>query len=164
MTQIEKNKAELWKDIQGLANAPLSSARGSQLVGYMEMYDALCRVASAGESDNILVVAEVDAAPHLDRRMAEKWVSGMENRDGTKGPHFSWAKTQEIMQQHDVDCDPVKFWVALNATYSDMGAFFKRYNINTMDAYVDHTLDFWFRDQDAVEDKLAAYYTYVVKH
>lgn len=28
MTQIEKNKAELWKDIHELANAPLSSARG----------------------------------------------------------------------------------------------------------------------------------------
>lgn len=164
MTQIEKNKAEVWKDILELANAPLSSTRGSQLVGHMEVYDALCRAACSGEHDDVLMASETDATPHLDRRMAEKWVSGMENKDGTKGPHFSWAKTQEIMQQHGVDCDPVKFWVALNATYSDMCAFFKRYNISTIDAYVDHTLDFWVKDQDAVEDKLAAYYVHVVRH
>lgn len=137
---------------------------GSQLVGCMEIYDALCRVASAGESDNILVVAESDAVPHLDRQLAEKWVSGMKNRDGTTGPHFSWAKTQEIMQQHTLDYDPVKFWAALNATYSDMCAFFRKYNVNTIGAYVDHTIDFWFEDQDAVENKLAAYYACVVRH
>lgn len=160
MTKIEENKAELWKDIWELANAPLSSARGAHLVACMDVYDALCRVACAQD----IPVIEGEEVPHLDRQMAEKWVSGMENRDGTTGPHFSWAKAQEIMQQHGIDYDSVKFWVALNATYSDMCAFFKKYNINTIDTYVDHTLDFWFRDQDAVEDKLAAYYTYVVRH
>lgn len=109
-------------------------------------------------------IAESDAVPHLDRQLAEKWVSGMKNRDGTTGPHFSWAKTQEIMQQHTLDYDPVKFWVALNATYSDMCAFFRKYNVNTIGAYVDHTIDFWFEDQDAVENKLAAYYACVVRH
>lgn len=164
MTKIEGNKAELWKDIWELANTPLNAARAANLVKNLEVYDALCRVACIGRNGGVLAAAEVEGAPHLDRRMAEKWVSRMENRDGTTGPHFSWAKAQEIMQQHGIDYDPVKFWVALNTTYSDMCAFFKKYNINTIDAYVDHTLDFWFRDQDAVEDKLAAYYSYVVKH
>lgn len=102
--------------------------------------------------------------PVFNRRMAEEWTSKMENRDGTKGPHFSQDKSKEIMKQYNVDYDPLEFWAALNATYSDMCEFFKKHNINTMDAYVDHTLDFWFRDQDAVGDKLAAYYTYVVRH
>lgn len=164
MMQIETNKADLWKDIQELADMPLSPARASKLVAYMEAYDSLCRVACARESIAAPVAMESRDTPHFTRQMAEEWTSNMENRDGTKGPHFSQAKVQELMQQYGIDQDPTKFWVALNATYSDMCAFFRKHNINTIDAYLDHTLDFWFRDQDSVDDKLSAYYTHVVKH
>lgn len=103
-------------------------------------------------------------AQHFDRKTAEEWTSRMKNADGTSGPHFSMEKAQEIMKQHGVDYDPVQFWAALNASYSDVVGVFKKHNINTLEAYVDYTIAFWFEDKDAVDDKLAAYYANVVKH
>lgn len=98
------------------------------------------------------------------KEMAEEWMRGMHNEDGTKGPHWTMEQAKQVMAQKGIQTDPVKFWVALNAIYSDLVAVAKKHNINTMDFYVDAATAFWLRDQDAVEDKLGAYYEYVVKH
>lgn len=99
----------------------------------------------------------------LDRESAESWVENMKNEDGTKGPHWTMEQTEQVRRQKNLDCDPVEFWVAMNAAYSDLCKVAKKYNVNTVDYYVDYVKAFWFNDQDAEPHKLAAYYEGVVK-
>ena len=99
----------------------------------------------------------------LDRESAESWVENMKNEDGTKGPHWTMEQTEQVRRQKNLDCDPVEFWVAMNAAYSDLCKVAKKYNVNTVDYYVDYVKAFWFNDQDAEPHKLSAYYEGVVK-
>lgn len=102
--------------------------------------------------------------PHFDRQMAEEWAAGMKNEDGTRGPHWTLEQAKQVMAQKEIGGSPLAFWIALNSTYSDLCKVFKKHGINTVDAYVDFAKAFWLDDSDAVSDKLAAYFTYVVKH
>lgn len=95
---------------------------------------------------------------------AQAWCAAMQNEDGTTGPHWSLEEATGILQAHGLTLEPYTFWAAMNASYSDLCAFFKKYNIDAADAYLDYTMTFWFKDQDAVKDKVGAYYEAVVKH
>ncbi len=99
----------------------------------------------------------------LDKETAEEWVENMKNEDGTKGPHWTMEQTEQVRRQKGLDHDPVEFWVAMNAAYSDLCKVAKKYNVNTVDYYVDYVKAFWFNDQDAEPNKLTAYYEGVVK-
>lgn len=101
----------------------------------------------------------------------KEWVEGMTNADGTKGPHWTKEETKKLQEKKGMtEIDPCAFWAAANAAYSDMCKFFKKYGIDTADAYADYVKTFWFEDEDAVgggkgnTEKLAAYYTAVVEH
>lgn len=94
---------------------------------------------------------------------AEEWVKSMKNADGTSGEHWTMQQVKQLITQRRLDLDPIELYIALNATYSDLSKFFKKYNINNMDAYIDYAKMFWLEDEDAVDDKMAAYYMYVVK-
>lgn len=102
--------------------------------------------------------------PHLDQHMADEWASKMRNADGTTGPHWNMGQTNTVMAQKEIGGSPIAFYLALNATYSDLCKVFQKYNINNIDAYVDFAKAFWLDDKDAVPDKLAAYFTYIVQH
>lgn len=106
----------------------------------------------------------MEQSRHLTRDMAMEWADSMENEDGTRGPHWPMEQTKQVQAQKGIDGSPLEFWIALNATYSDLCKMFKKYGINTVDAYVDFAKAFWLDDKDATKDKLAAYFTYVVKH
>lgn len=99
----------------------------------------------------------------LDKETAESWVENMKNEDGTKGPHWTMEQTEQVRRQKNLSCDPVEFWVAMNAAYSDLCKVAKKHNVNTVDYYVDYVKAFWFNDQDAEPNKLMAYYEGVVK-
>ena len=100
----------------------------------------------------------------LDRETAVEWVHGMENADGTTGPHWTMTETRALLEHRGGGVDPLAFWAAMNATYSDLGPLFKKYGIDTPGAYADFACAFWLHDKDAVEDKLAADYAGVVRH
>lgn len=93
----------------------------------------------------------------FDRRAAEEWVEGMKNADGSKGEHWSMEKTEEVRLQKGLQCDPVEFWAAMNASYSDLGKMAKKHNLG-IDFWVDYVKAFWFEDEDAGPDKLAMYH------
>lgn len=101
--------------------------------------------------------------PKMTREMAEEWMRGLKNEDGTKGPHWTMEQTRQVMSQKGIQCDPIKFWAALNASYSDLAAIAKKHNVSNMDFFTDYAVAFWLKDKDAVDDKLAAYYEYVAK-
>lgn len=101
--------------------------------------------------------------PCFSRETAEEWTACMKNEDGTTGPHWTMARIQQEIEQRGICCDPVKFWAVINSIYSDDCAVARKHGINTMDYYIDRAKA-WIDDKDAVEDKAAAYYRYVVRH
>ena len=101
--------------------------------------------------------------PKFDERTAREWVSKMENEDGTRGPHWTMDQTTKVMEQRGIKEDPVKFYAVLNMMYSDFCEVAKKVNANSMDFYAEMAKAF-LKDKDVgAQDKLAAYYEYIVK-
>ena len=101
----------------------------------------------------------------LTRDMAMEWCSGMQNSDGTTGPHWTMEKTEEARAQRGISCDPLAFWVAMNMIYSDYAKVAEKVNANSMDFYVCMAKAF-LDDKDAAHkggEKLARYYEHVVR-
>lgn len=99
----------------------------------------------------------------LTQDMAEEWMEGLQNEDGTRGPHWSAAQTRQVMSQKGIGADPVQFYAALNMIYSDYYKVLKKYGLaDKMDVYVDLACA-WLNDRDAVGDKAGAYFEYVVR-
>lgn len=100
----------------------------------------------------------------LDKRTAKRWMDNIQNADGTSGAHWTMEQTNRVMQQKGLDYEPVEFWAAMNATYSDLCKVSAKHGVDNIDYYVDLACAFWLKDRDAVENKLMTYYEYVVKH
>ena len=98
----------------------------------------------------------------MTKQMAMEWVKGLENEDGSRGPHWTMEQTNTVMAQKHVEADPIEFFLAMNLTYSDLCKEFQKNGINKIDAYVDFAKAFWLCDKD-VPDKLSRYYAYLVQ-
>lgn len=98
----------------------------------------------------------------LDEQTAHEWMENLQNEDGTKGPHWTKEQTTQVMAKRGFDCDPIEWWVAMNAMYSDYAKVAKKHNVNNIDFYAD-LAKAWLHDADAVDGKAAAYYQFVVK-
>jgi len=95
---------------------------------------------------------------------AEKWARQMDKEDGTKGPHWSIEQVKQVMAQKNLSLDPWEFYAALNAMYSDFSKALKKHGVgDKLDLYVDLAKAF-IEDPDAMPDKLARYWRYVVRH
>lgn len=99
----------------------------------------------------------------LTREMAEEWMEGLKNEDGSTGPKWGMDELKRIMKQKGIEVDPVTFWVVMNALYSDYCNVLKKHNASTIDMYSDLACA-WIMDKDAVKDKAGAYYSEIVKH
>lgn len=117
-----------------------------------------------GTSERMMGHAYGSGAGKMDRETAEEWMRHLKNADGTTGPHWTMEQCKQVMQQRGLNCDPVEFWVAMNAEYSDRCKVNEAHGIRNIDFYVDSAKAFWLDDKDAVSNKEAAYYAYVVKH
>lgn len=179
--QIEKNKEILWDEIEELSQQRMNCSIADKLSTYRGAYKALCMISKKKHSpysDSYNTNHSEDDYEHdiikkagasigetaFDKRTAEEWAQHMQNEDGTTGPHWTLEQTKQVQSQKGIDCEPLEFWLALNATYSDLCKVFKKHGIANIDAYVDFALAFWLNDKDAQPDKLARYYEYVVKH
>lgn len=144
---------------------PMDKETAQDIAVYQAAYGALSRLGqkNARGDKRGLVTAEERAETHISLKNAEEWCEGMINADGTTGPHWTLDKTKQIQAQRKISGSPISFYAAINATYSDLCEFFKKYGISTMDAYVDFVKSFWLNDVDAVDDKVGAYYDHIVK-
>lgn len=102
--------------------------------------------------------------PVLTMEMAEAWMENIHNEDGSRGPHWSMEDVKRLLQQKGLQADPMRLWVAMNAEYSDMVTVARKHGVDKPEFYLDSAMARWINDKDAVEDKEAAYYMYVVKH
>lgn len=98
----------------------------------------------------------------LDQRTAVEWVNKMENSDGSRGEHFTMEQTERVRKNKGLECDPIEFWVAMNAMWSDGAATARKYNIDKIDYWADRAKEF-IMDKDAGPGKMARYYRYIVK-
>lgn len=108
--------------------------------------------------------AATRAAPKMTYDMAQEWMSGLKNADGSKGPHWSFEEVKNLMQSRGIQGDPLIIWVGMNAEYSDSVLLNRKYGVDRPEFYLDSAVSRWMNDKDAVEDKAAAYFMHVVKH
>lgn len=100
----------------------------------------------------------------LTKEMAEEWVERMEHADGGHGPKWHMDKVKQALARRGITSDPLQYWVAMNALYSDYCSVLTRYGISdSVDFYIDLAKAF-IEDSDAMPDKLANYYECIVKH
>ena len=108
--------------------------------------------------------AESNGYMPLTMDMADMWMKGMTNEDGSKGAHWTIEQTKQLQAQKHIDCDPVEFWAAMNMIYSDYFKAAKKFGVgNNIDFYVDMAKAF-LDDKDAREDKIGRYFAYIVQH
>lgn len=108
--------------------------------------------------------ASAKGLPRMTREMADEWMAMLKNADGSKGPHWTFDEVKNLMQSRGVQGDPLVIWVGMNAEYSDNVMLNRKYGVDRPEYYLDAAVANWMNDKDAVDDKAAAYYMYVVKH
>ena len=80
---------------------------------------------------------------HLSEETAKEWVASMENKDGTKGEHWTMEQTSQFAGRHDKN----DWYAVLNMMWSDY--YNEKFDTNT---YVQLAND-WINDPDVGECK-----------
>lgn len=111
---------------------------------------------------------------HVDRDMKpltdeeyKKWVSSMENSDGSTGGIWSEQETSAVAKKLGIDFKeftPIEFWVAMNMQYSDLCMTMEKNGMDKPEVYAEIAKD-WLLDDDTLKGgkKLSAYYHSVVE-
>ena len=100
-------------------------------------------------ADKFLTKVDLLLNPHFTRKTAEYAVSKFENKDGSKGEHWTYEQAKNAM---DGDYNPCDWYVTLNMIYSD---YYK--SGRSDETYISLAKDF-LDDIDAPEDKIKRYY------
>lgn len=104
-------------------------------------------------------VYEAINGPHFDEEHARYAVEGMENEDGSKGPHWTVEETTSVANQMGINLKSEKhnkwdWYVAMNMIYSD---FYKAVVAITGGASTKHFAELtkaWICDKDISEGKM----------
>lgn len=99
----------------------------------------------------------------LEYEEAEEWVEMMARPDGGRGPKWKYEDAERIMREKKIKCDPVEFWAAMNAMYSDYYKVAKHYGVAN-DEFFAKMAEAFICDDDAVMDKVVAYWECIVRH
>lgn len=104
-------------------------------------------------------------AQGMSEQDAEEWVYSMKSADGSKAPHFKYEDVEQMLMKKGWKCDPLDVWVGMNALYSDLCEVNAKFGISGehKDYWLEAACAYWLDDEDAVEDKLTAYYNHIVK-
>lgn len=112
-------------------------------------------------------VYEAINGPHFDEEHARYAVEGMENEDGSKGPHWTVEETTSVANQMGINLKSEKhnkwdWYVAMNMIYSD---FYKAVVAMTGSNNTKHFAELtkaWICDKDISEGKMWHYYVYIM--
>lgn len=94
---------------------------------------------------------------------AKEWMMSIRNADGSKGAHWSIEQTNKLFEKKQLDCAQHEFWAAMNMLYSDYAPVAKKFGVDNPDFFA-CLAEAFLDDEDAVGDKLAVYYDYIVEH
>lgn len=140
--------------------------------------ETLCNITKILEAIRYLMIAVDKSKKHkyddddhvkpvFTEAMAKEWVANMEGADGKKGGHWTIEQTSLVAKQKGIVFEHISdycWWATMNMKYSDGCKTAAKYNVDTVDFYVDEAKDFLF-DVDSVspKEKLYWYYTKIVK-
>ncbi len=91
---------------------------------------------------------------------AMKWAESMEG-----GAHFKKEEVKQVAQQMGISVNGDKFaefYAVINALYSDYSKVMKTYGLDDVQLYA-KLAKAWIHDKDAVENKSAVYYRFIVE-
>ena len=97
----------------------------------------------------------------LTKEDAEHWMHDLINADGSKGPHWPFEQTTQVMQAKGYDDDPTEFWAVINSLYSDNVELARKYGFDKTDYWAEAAHN-WLNDADAKPGKAARYYHSIV--
>lgn len=100
------------------------------------------------------------ATPTMTRETAETWTRSMKNADGSTGEHWTYDQTEQVMQRHEIGCNPVEFYATMNLLWSDYGKVAEKFGVNTVDFWAALSKAF-LADADAAPHKVEMYRRYV---
>lgn len=164
--KMKENMDELRAKMKTLCEEPMTAKSMEWLIMYHKAYKAMCDICGQRDHDGAykVDVSVMDGAPpHFDKKMAMDWTEGMVNADGTTGPYWSMEETDKFHAQYNLTCDKLVWWAVMNSLYSDYCEALRECAASTPEVYV-RLAKAWINDKDAVPDKAAAYYTYIVEH
>ena len=102
--------------------------------------------------------------PRLSKAEAEKWVHSMVHADDSgEGERWSFDKAKRMLEERDLDVDPVDWYAILNAVYADYCGVAMRYGLIGESEFFADLAEAWLCDDDAVENKAAMYYYCISK-
>lgn len=101
----------------------------------------------------------------FDKETAHEWVENMKDSSGNVGGKYSWTQAHQYAVSKGITSDKkiAEFYAAMNAMYSDFHAAGEKFGVDTPDFYA-CLAKLFMDDPDAVNDKMAMYYKYIVKH
>lgn len=106
--------------------------------------------------DKVRTRMGLDDNEHFYEELYQEAVGGMENEDGTKGPHYSIEEVRKLMKAHDVELgeyNEFDYAYSLNMVYSD----YKGAIPDNDKSYVGVANAFLF-DKDGPKGKAVKYY------
>ena len=104
------------------------------------------------EVETLMEDVKTTIVPYLSPEDADEHLKRLVNEDGTTGPHWTKAQTDDVARKYSVDLTTSKFndwdfYTAMNLSYSDM------YNRDfQIEHYVSIAKSFWLDDKDWKKD------------
>ena len=98
----------------------------------------------------------------FDRKLADRWVEAMQEESGKE--LWNREEVEKISRKYGMDdLDKNEFYAVFNAVYTDFCEVAKKWGLDKAEFFADLARAF-IEDDDAVGDKVAAYYACVVRH
>lgn len=103
-------------------------------------------------AEHFIMKVDLLLNPHFTKETAEYVVSHFENKDGSKGEHWTYDQTSSVLRSKGYDYHEADWFFALNMVYSD---FYK--SGRSDETYIELANDF-LDDIDAPDCKAKKYY------
>ena len=101
---------------------------------------------------------------HLSMDEARRWAEKMKNADGSSGPHWTIAQTEQIKRENGMRCNAAEFFAVMSAICSDFCVALEECGIQSTDtACYAKLARAWLMDEDAEEGKAKRYFEFIVK-
>ena len=101
---------------------------------------------------------------HLTMDDARRWAEKMKNADGSSGPHWTIAQTEQVKRENGMRCNAAEFFAIMSAIYSDCCVALEECGIQRTDtACYAKLARAWLMDEDAEEGKAKRHFEFIVK-
>lgn len=158
------------RELEESKELPMTSRNAQDYAALLIIHDHLCGKGEKKERRTEWEEKEYgEAREKFSKDVAMKWVSHLKSDDPEypTGPRWKPEEVRGLVDKVGVPKEGDEFWIfyaVMNAMYSDYYGVAKKYGLEKNPMYFADTAVAFIDDMDAVEDKVAMYYKYVVMH